>query len=522
MKINKPITDNEKSYGADTNILSTTDLKGAITYANPSFVEISGFSTEELLGTNHNIMRHPDMPPAAFQNLWDDIQAGKPWMGIVKNRCKNGDYYWVDAFVVPIMENGVTVEYQSVRYKPNPEWVERAESIYKRISDGKSVNPSLRSRIGLGKQLLLGNLLALAPALLTSTIESFSAFTPVGFLVTAALIALVNILLMKPFGALVIQAKSLFDNDLMSKIYTDRDDDFGRIELALKIQNSQLRSVIGRISDTTRIMGDMAKTTADASYQANQGVTAQQNEITQVATAMTEMASTVHEVAKNAATAAESTVIGLNEASSGKQVVTTAIDAINRLADEIQQAAGVINKLSEYSANIGDILGVIKGIAEQTNLLALNAAIEAARAGEQGRGFAVVADEVRTLAGRTQESTQQIETMIEQLQGGSQDAVQVMEKSREMAKESVEHAASAGEALETITNAINSISDMNRQIATASEEQSAVAEEINKNIVNISEVAEATSQGAASSVNATKEIVETISHLDNLVVQFRR
>lgn len=519
MKINKPVTDNERTYNADTNILSTTDLKGAITYANPSFIEISGFSNDELIGKNHNIVRHPDMPPAAFQNLWDVIQAGKPWMGIVKNRCKNGDYYWVDAFVVPIMDNGETVEYQSIRYKPNPEWVERAESLYKRISDGTSVKPSLRSRLSLGTQLLLGNLLSLTPALLTSSLGSF---IPVGLLMTASLIVLVNILLTKPFGALVTQAKNLFDNDLMSKIYTDRDDDFGRIELALKMQKSQLRSVIGRISDTTRIMADVAASTADASNQANQGVSTQQSEITQVATAMTEMASTVQEVAKNAATAAESTIIGLNEASAGKQVVTTAIDAINRLADEIQQAADVINKLSEASTHIGDILGVIKGIAEQTNLLALNAAIEAARAGEQGRGFAVVADEVRTLAGRTQESTKQIETMIEQLQSGSKDAVHVMEKSREMAKESVLHAAGAGEALETITNAINSISDMNRQIATASEEQSAVAEEINQNIVNISEVAEATSRGAANSVKATKEIVDTISLLDHLVVQFMR
>ena len=522
MKNNQPVTGVDKDYHADANILSTTNLKGAITYINPDFIDISGFTEEELLNSNHNIVRHPDMPPAAFESLWGQIKAGNPWMGMVKNRCKNGDHYWVDAYVMPIQKNGTTVEYQSVRYKPEPDLVRRAEPLYKRLREGKKIPVSLGSRLGLKNQLILGSLIALLPAIVVTQIEALSAYTLVGFLITALSGAAINTILMKPFGNLVGIAKKVFDNYLMSKIYTGRDDEIGQIQLALKMQHSQVNAIVGRLSDTTRILGEIANVTSETSSQANQGVATQQNEITQVATAMTEMAATVQEIAKNAARAAESTEIGLKETAAGKQVVDGTISSINSLATEVQQAADVIEKLSEYSTNIGDILGVIKGIAEQTNLLALNAAIEAARAGEQGRGFAVVADEVRTLAGRTQESAQEIEEMIERLQGGSKEAVKVMEQSRDKAGISVQQAARAGEALEVITGAINTITEMNFQIATASEEQSAVAEEINQNVVNISKVADSTSQGAQQSVDATHEMVETIQRLDSLVSQFMK
>ncbi|MEW8508574.1 MAG: PAS domain-containing methyl-accepting chemotaxis protein [Candidatus Thiodiazotropha sp.] len=522
MKNNQPVTNNEVVFGEDANILSTTNLKGAITHINPTFVEISGFTKKELLGQNHNIVRHPDMPPAAFENLWTEIKAGNPWMGMVKNRCKNGDYYWVDAFVTPILQDGATVEYQSVRYKPDPAWVQRAEPLYKKLLEGKPVKPSLGSRIGLNTRLILGNLLSLLPIAITSLSNSGLTINAVGLFATLVLIIGVNLFLTRPFGRLVKESTSLFDNDLMRRIYTGRDDDFGRIELAFRMQHSQLRAIIGRLSDTTRILNDVAESTSGITDKTNQGVITQTSEIEQVATAMTEMTATIREVAESANRAAESTGLGLNEASHGKEVVDTTIEVINNLADEIQKAASVIDKLSTYTTNMGNALGVIKDIAEQTNLLALNAAIEAARAGEQGRGFAVVADEVRTLAGRTQKSAKEIEAMIEQLQDGSREAVQVMEKSRDTAGKSVEQAARAGEALETIAGAINTINDMNHQIATASEEQSAVAEEINKNIVNVNDVAGATADGAMQSVHATEKMVETISQLKRLIVQFLR
>jgi methyl-accepting chemotaxis protein len=216
----------------------------------------------------------------------------------------------------------------------------------------------------------------------------------------------------------------------------------------------------------------------------------QKEEIDKVATAMNEMSATVQEVARNATEAAEAAHRADSETTNGKNVVAQAIEAIDLLANEVDDAAKVINRLENDSEEIGAILDVIRGIAEQTNLLALNAAIEAARAGEQGRGFAVVADEVWTLAQRTQQSIQEIQNMIERLQAGAQEAVKAMQQGRTRAQAGVEQAAAAGTSLETITAAVGTISDMNAQIATAAEEQSVVAEEINLNITSISDMSD--------------------------------
>jgi aerotaxis receptor len=520
MKVNHPVTDVEKDFSGDANILSTTDLKGAISYINPDFSAVSGFTEEELLHHNHNMVRHPDMPPAAFQSLWDTIKAGRPWMGLVKNRCKNGDYYWVDALVTPIERHGQTVEYQSVRYKPEKKAVARAIPLYKKLREGKTVPLSWRARLGLRNLLILGNLLALLPAVAFTQIAALQPFSLGGLVLSAVLIVVVNSVLMQPMGALLTRARSIFDNPLMSRVYSNRDDEFGQIQLALRMRRSQLNAVIGRLSDTTRILRETADATADAAQNTSAGVAAQQIGIAQVATAMTEMSATVQEVARNAAMTARHTAAGQEESQAGQVVVEETISAIHGLSDEIKQASGVIEQLSGYSENIGSILAVIKGIAEQTNLLALNAAIEAARAGEQGRGFAVVADEVRTLASRTQDSTQAIEKMIEHLQSGAKQAVRVMECSQESAGSCVDIAARAGDALRTLTGTIDRISEMNHQIATASEEQSVVAEDIQKSVINISLAAEETSLGAGKGAKVAEEIVHSIIQLDGLVEQF--
>jgi methyl-accepting chemotaxis protein len=202
-------------------------------------------------------------------------------------------------------------------------------------------------------------------------------------------------------------------------------------------------------------------------------------------------------------------------------VIDKVINAIGDLAKEVEKAAGVIQQLEGESKNIGSVLDVIKSIAEQTNLLALNAAIEAARAGEQGRGFAVVADEVRTLAGRTQESTSEIEEMITRLQSGANNAVKVMEEGKDMTQVGVEQAASAGEALQTINEAVTKISDMNTQIASAAEEQSAVTEEINRSIVNINQVAEQSATGAGHVASASDDLARLAEQLKGLVENFK-
>jgi len=244
---------------------------------------------------------------------------------------------------------------------------------------------------------------------------------------------------------------------------------------------------------------------------ANENMQQQQLETDQVATAINQMTATVQEVATSASDAANAAESADKEAVNGRAVVTKTMDVINTLASNVDRAASVIDDLNSQSTNIGVVLEVIKGIADQTNLLALNAAIEAARAGEQGRGFAVVADEVRSLASRTQESTEEIHGMIEKLQTGAKEAVEVMKAGSEQAHGSVEQASKAGESLTSITNAINTISEMNTQIAAAATEQTQVAEDINRNIINIS-------QSATTAADAVNQTASAGSSLDSLAM----
>ncbi len=257
------------------------------------------------------------------------------------------------------------------------------------------------------------------------------------------------------------------------------------------------------------------------SAQSDQSMQRQHTEVDQVATAINQMTATVQEVARNATAAATAAGAADVQANEGRKVVTQTIDAIETLASRVEQAAEVINRVHSHTEEIGMVLEVIKDIAEQTNLLALNAAIEAARAGEQGRGFAVVADEVRTLASRTRKSTEEIHSMIEQLQSGAKEAVSVMEEGREHAKYGVEQTSHTGEALDEITAAVSTINDMNTQIASAAEQQSMVAEEINKNIVNISQVAAQTAEGVRQGATASQGLESLATEMRLLVDKFQ-
>ncbi|AQS40681.1 methyl-accepting chemotaxis protein [Shewanella psychrophila] len=311
------------------------------------------------------------------------------------------------------------------------------------------------------------------------------------------------------------------NSDLTRRIEISSKDEFAALSRAFNLMLDKFQSSINSVSDTSKQLAKSALGMAQVTSETAASVQSQRHELDMVATAMNEMTATVVEVAKNANDAADAANQTDDQSKEGMQVVNNTVDTIVGLAAEIESAAEVIQNLENDSNQIGTILDVIKGIAEQTNLLALNAAIEAARAGEQGRGFAVVADEVRTLASRTQESTEEIQAMIEKLQGGAKTAVSVMSDSRKYADDSVSHAKSAGEALQMITQSIGTITEMNTQIATAAEEQSAVSEEINANIVNINHAAEEAAEGANSTSTESERLAEMAKELQLLVQQFK-
>ncbi len=321
----------------------------------------------------------------------------------------------------------------------------------------------------------------------TATTVSIPIIIVLAIILIISLFYLMNSQFKKPVEELLDIIHRFGEGDFSGQIQSNRTDELGQMRKQLANTQNFLRSLMGQVKSTSSQLNKDADTVSRASAEIAHGTQTTSSRIEQTATAVTQMTSTVQEVAHNANGAAESASRADNSAQSGRSVMQNTIQTINALSQEVTKASTVIQKLEEDTNSVGTVLDVIRGIAEQTNLLALNAAIEAARAGEQGRGFAVVADEVRNLAQRTQESTAEIQQIIENVQTGAKDAVTAMEQGRESTTACVEQANQAGASLDEITGAVNEIHMMNTQIATAAEEQTTVAEDISQNVNEISQ-----------------------------------
>lgn len=341
--------------------------------------------------------------------------------------------------------------------------------------------------------------------------------------ITLAATVIVGNRVTKPLADAVLALNDIAngDGDLTQRLKVQSQDEIGQLASVFNRFVERIQSVVSQVGETSNHLFSAVDKLHHLSEHYDHQMQGHSRETDQVVTAVTEMSSTAQEVAASASNAATATSDAARESDAARGVVSGAINSINRLVGEVHTASGVIEQLAQETAKIGSVVEVIRGIAEQTNLLALNAAIEAARAGEQGRGFAVVADEVRSLAGRTQQSTKEINEMLQRLQGGVKQAVEVMQASEDRSQETVQEASHIASSLDSMVMAVSTINDMNIQIATAAEEQHAVSEEINKNLVAIQQIVSELTSAAVESNSTTRDLASTGDKLRKLVSQFR-
>ena len=520
MKTNLPVNDTEVTLSTEDRLVSTTDLKGITVYANDDFQRVSGFTADELVGKNHNLVRHPEMPPLAFADLWARLKKGESWMGVVKNRCKNGDFYWVDAYISPIYEGDQHIGYQSVRVKAGSKLVERAQQAYTALNTGKQKGSKPRwSVYGLLLGLVLLQILSTLFFLYISDSRTLA-----GFLVgcTGLVILGAAAWFLNPLKNIYGKALNIIDNPVSQQIYSGNMSEFGALDLALRMQDAQLRTVLGRVEDATRTLSEVAGSTDQAMHQAEEGVREQENHLDQLADMAEQLSGSIHDLEVNMGDISSASQQMSSETQRGQNQVEESVASVRRMAERFETAAEYIVTLRDDAEAISDSIGAITDIADQTNLLALNAAIEAARAGESGRGFAVVADAVRQLAGSTQEVTETITGRIEAIRKNITIAVEQVSASRADSQQTVDQIEAAGAALSSVTHAADEVLEASQRIAAAIEQQGLASDRVADSLVQVRDLAHTTRDQAETTARSADHLTDQVHQMHSLARAFGR